>query len=163
VWSDVNKANARLEEVVSKVKGSALSTKDTIYDMSLFKEKFTKRDMTKQYGTPITKSDVLAEDEEQGDYEEHSDVDLMKRTIDRHLSSARSTNIAIFLASLDPSQQYSKEALLELLGDARYEQPENMLRSFLKHTAYGGVGGVVFTKTGNEYRIREELVVCWRG
>ena len=162
VWSDLKKADARLEEVVTKVKASAETSKDTIYGMSLYKEKFTKHDMTKNFGTPITKSDMLAEDEDASSYEiQEVEMDPIRRRIQRHLSSARSNNVSIFLASLDPSETYTKEDLLHLLGIAKYEQPKNILPSFFSKTSYGGVGGNIFSKVGNLYKIKEEFAICW--
>jgi len=171
VWSDLKKADDRLEEVMDRLldkkdnKGNKKeSTKDAIYNMSLYKEKFTSRDMTKNYGTPITKSDLMAKDERNdGQYVvEETDMDRIKRTIQRHLTSKKDTNVAIFLSSLDPSVAYSKDALIELLGKANYQQPESILRSFMKKAEYGGVGGNMFTKKGELYHICEELTLCWR-
>jgi hypothetical protein len=167
VWSDIKKADARLEEVMDRiisVKNVTETTKDAIYGMSLYKEKFTSRDMTKNYGTPITKSDVLAADEQNdGQYRaQETDMDRVKRTIQRHLIAHKDTNVSVFLALLDPRVSYTKEALLDLLRRATYQQPENILRSFMKKSVYGGVGGNMFLKKGEMYTILEELACCWR-
>ena len=163
VWDDLKRADARLEEVVERVEESTYAAKDVMKGMSLHKSKFTKRSMTKWHGTPVKKSSVLDKDEWYVETElPKEDIDLVRLTIERHLLSARNTNIAVFLASLIPERSYEKEELLDLLERATYQLPKSILPSFFKKSDYGGVGGSLFDKKGDLYSIRNELATCWK-
>jgi hypothetical protein len=168
VWEDLNKADRRLEEVMDRVTSAPTTSKDTIDTLTMNKAKFTKRDMTKNFGTPIEKTDMWADDEDHDGYDvpvDVSDTDKIRSTIHRHfasLKSGKSTKTSTFLSLLDPSGEYTREDLLALLGEAKFDNPTSILLSFLKKKDYGGVGGGIFTLSGSKYRIMDEFVVCWR-
>lgn len=163
VWEDLNKAHRRLEEVMERVTLAGTTSKDTIEHMTLYKGKFTKRDMTKNFGTPIEKTELLSEEEDQSGYNvPELDMDAIRFNINRHLESGRTDGVVLFLSLLDPRQEYTKEDLLSLLAEANFVDPNAMLVSYLKRSGFGGVGGPIFNLSDSKYKIKDELSICWR-
>jgi hypothetical protein len=107
----------------------------------------------------IEKQEKQEEQEEQEEKVENEDCIVIKK-INKILLDKKLTSIAAFFSLLQ-DKMYSKDELIQLLHQSKYQQPDRFLPSLLQKTKYG-FGHQVFIKDGDMYHIKDELKICWK-
>ena len=85
---------------------------------------------------------------------------IVIKKINKILLDKKLTSIATFFSLLQ-DKMYSKDELIQLLHQSKYQQPDRFLPSLLQKTKYG-FGHQVFVKDGDMYHIKHELKSCWK-
>jgi hypothetical protein len=104
---------------------------------------------------------VIQQSKEESKQEKVDNEDcIVIKKINKILLDKKLTSIATFFSLLQ-DKMYSKDELIQLLHQSKYQQPDRFLPSLLQKTKYG-FGHQVFVKDGDMYHIKHELKSCWK-
>ena len=177
-YRDLIKAYYRQEEIItslcSKQESSEMECKKMIENMSLSKEKFTKRKMTKHIEFPIQKTSLPSESEwsmkiYQGKYpeenkceaplKEYLDKDEIKRlsqkmfpTWSNHIGITR---ISLWLDALVPEQIYSKKEMVDMCREFKITLQHLIVPKY--QSGSNGYGKLLIVQN-EKYQLHPELV-----
>ena len=78
------------------------------------------------------------------------------------LTNKKHTKIGIFLSMIEPENIYKKSHILELLRSSNYEQPNSIFTSITNVSSTWGPGCIFKHIDNNNWKIIDEIKICWR-